>query len=100
MIEATFNAADSNAAARRYIEEGFAVLPALAGEKEARITGWPSLIVGADTVDEYFPPGETLNIVRVNGTNSSGRGDIDLDRPEALKVADYIIPEDTMRFGR
>ena len=91
---------DTNDAARRYIQEGIAVLPASVGEKEARITGWPQLILGIDAVDEYFPPGELLNIVRVNGTNSNGRGDIDLDRIETRKVANYIIPEGTRRFGR
>ena len=91
---------DTNDAARHYIDEGIAVLPAPVGEKEARITGWPQLILGIDAVDEYFPPGELLNIVRVNGTNSNGRGDIDLDRIETRKVANYIIPEGTRRFGR
>src|SRR5215204_558817 len=99
-MEDVFTNTNINGAARSYIEEGFAVLPAPVGEKEARITGWPQLILGIDAVAEYFPPGEPQNIVRVNGTNSNGRGDIDLDRLEALKVAKYIIPEDTRRFGR
>ncbi|HVF01065.1 MAG TPA: hypothetical protein VNA27_06965 [Rubrobacteraceae bacterium] len=91
---------DVNQAAHIYVEAGFAVLPAPIGEKEARITGWPQLVLGADAIDEYFPPGENLNIVRVNGANSNGRGDIDLDRTEALKVANYLIPEGTLGFGR
>src|SRR5829696_8478332 len=99
-MEDVFTNTNINDAARSYIEEGFAVLPAPVGEKEARITGWPQLILGIDAVAEYFPPGEPQNIVRVNGTNSNGRGAIDLDRLEALKVAKYIIPEDTRRFGR
>src|SRR4051812_10853544 len=101
MTEATFNPADANEAARHYIvEEGFAVLPASPGAKEARIRDWPKLIIGPEAVDEYFPPGEQANIVRVNGINSGGRGDIDLDRPEALKIASYMVPEGTLRFGR
>jgi DNA polymerase I-like protein with 3'-5' exonuclease and polymerase domains len=91
---------DVNKAARDYGEEGLAVLPTPVGEKEAKITGWPSLVLGPEAIDEYFPPGKQLNIVRVNGTNSSGRGDLDLDRPEALKVANYLIPDGILRFGR
>src|SRR5215211_5287270 len=87
--------------ARRYIEnEGFAVLPVLPGEKEARVKGWPQLVIGPEAIDEYFPPGLDLNITRVNGTNSGGRGDLDLDCEEVLKVAPYILPEGLRRFGR
>src|SRR4051812_39241038 len=100
MTETGAGAGSANEAARRYIEEGMSVLPAAAGEKEARIKGWQNLILGLDSVDEWFPPSEALNIVRVNGTNSNGRGDIDLDRPEALKIVDYLIPDDVRRFGR
>src|SRR5918995_3908430 len=91
---------NTNEAARVYAEEGLAVLPAPIREKEARIRGWPNLILGVDSIDEWFPTGEEQNIVRVNGTNSNRRGDMDLDRPEALKVANYLIPEGTLRFGR
>jgi len=95
------NTTDVNAAAKYYLdEEGFAVLLAPPGEKEARVKGWPNLVLGPNAIDEEFPPGKDLNIVRVNGTNSGGRGDIDLDRPESLRVANYIIPEEVRRFGR
>src|SRR5215211_1965615 len=91
----------SNEAAQRYIEdEGFAVLPAELREKEAYITGWNQLILGGKDVDAWFPPDEPKNIVRVNGDNSGGRGDIDLDRPEALRIAEYLVPQDALRFGR
>src|SRR5215212_9226558 len=87
--------------ARHYIEnEGFAVLPALPGEKEARVKGWPQLVIGPEAIDEYFPPGETRNVTRVNGTNSGGRGDIDLDHPAALRVANYLVPDSIRRFSR
>src|SRR5215212_10240138 len=90
-----------NAWVREYIEEeGFAVLPAQPGEKEARRTGWPNLILGAEDIDKEFPPGQGLNIVRVNGDNSGGRGDLDLDCDEARRVAPYILPEGLRRFGR
>jgi len=90
-----------NDVAKFYVDtEGWAVLPAAPGEKEAKIPGWPQLIIGVDAVDEYFPPGEDLNIVRVNGENSGGAGDLDLDRDEARRVAPHILPSGLRRFGR
>src|SRR5215218_269085 len=89
-----------NSWAHHYVEENFAVLPAEPGEKESRRKGWPNLILGAEDLDKEFPPGENLNIVRVNGENSGGHGDIDIDCEEGLKVAPYILPEGLRRFGR
>jgi hypothetical protein len=40
-----------NEAAKKYAAEGMAVLPAPPGEKEAMIEGWPSLILGVDSID-------------------------------------------------
>ena len=89
-----------NAAAHEYVQEGMSILPAVLGEKEAQLRDWPNLILGSEVVDDYFPHDELRNIVRINGTNSNGRGDIDLDRDEARRIAKYILPEDALRFGR
>ena len=91
---------DAKDAAHKYADEGMTVLPANPGEKEARIENWPKLIIGPNAVDEYFSAEKLWNIVRVNGTNSGGRGDIDLDCDEALQVAPYVLPEGLLRFGR
>jgi len=87
--------------ARHYVgEEGFAILPTARGEKESRRTGWPNLILGLEDLDKEFPADTDLNMVRVNGDNSGGRGDIDLDCREAVQVSCYILPDGLRRFGR
>jgi Bifunctional DNA primase/polymerase, N-terminal len=81
---------DTREAARLYIEAGFAVLPVPRREKAPVISGWPTLRLVSDDVENYFQPKD--NIAVLNGEPSGNRPEIDLDSDAARRLASALPP--------
>ena len=86
-------------AARRYIEEGSAVVPIPFKAKGPNIKGWQKLRITLDEVPKYFN-GCEQNIGKILGEASNGLTDIDLDCGEARALARYFLPPTASVFGR
>lgn len=87
-----------NSAVLRYIENGWRVIPIVAGKKKCWIDGWPDLVITADEVPRYFGQGENVGVIL--GRRSNNLVDSDLDCTEAIELADIYLPSTESMFGR
>ena len=85
-------------AALEYISRGLSPIPIPHRKKGPLIDAWQDLRVTADTALAYFN-GARQNIGIILGLASGGLTDLDLDCPEAIAAAPYILPR-TAIFGR
>lgn len=81
-----------------YIERGWSPVPIPYKEKAPIIKGWPALRISAETAPDYFKD-QQGNIGVLMGDASNGLVDIDLDCPEAIRLAKHFLPP-TATFGR
>jgi hypothetical protein len=88
---------DALAAAREYIERGWAPVPVPFRTKGPLLDGWQTLRINAETAPNFFN-GAPQNIGIILGAASGGLCDLDLDCAEAIAAAPYILPE-TALFG-
>lgn len=86
-------------AAYGYIRRGYAPVPIPHRTKRPVLDGWPKLKLTEADVRRYFN-GKPQNIGLILGEASSGLADVDCDWPEALQLAQYILPETGMVSGR
>src|SRR5215210_3195993 len=93
-MQATRTTAD---AAARYIRRGYTVVPVPPGSKNPGRPGWERLRITEEDVPCYFADGENIGIHV--GEPSGWRVDVDLDTPEARKVAGRFL-EPTLTSGR
>src|SRR5689334_20996079 len=93
-MTAVMEAASVSAAAAEYIGRGYAVCKIAPGEKRPTYKGWNL----ASLSPEDFPNG--CNIGILGGPLSSNLVCIDLDSPEAIKLADEFLPWTGMVEGR
>lgn len=85
--------------AQAYIARGWNPVPVPFRTKGPQDKGWQTRIIDASTVHRHFN-GAPANIGIVMGPSSAGLTDIDLDCPEAIDVAPYILPSTKAIFGR
>lgn len=85
-------------AAIKSLDRGWAPLPILRGSKAPTIAGWPELRFGSE--HELADAFEDSNIGLILGAASQGLVDVDLDCPEALRLAPSLLPHTGMRHGR
>jgi hypothetical protein len=90
----TENRPDARQAAREYIRRGYAVTDAPRGSKAPTRSGWQRAQLTADDIDP------DRNVGLLLGLPSGGLVDVDLDAPEAVVAAPYLLPETPMRHGR
>jgi hypothetical protein len=91
----------STRAARRYIARGWKPLPVSRGRKGPTTKGWPEWQVG--NADDYIKAhftGVSSNVAIQLGAMSVGLTDVDLDCPEAMRLALEFLPETQAIFGR
>ncbi|MFL5341871.1 MAG: DNA polymerase, partial [Gemmataceae bacterium] len=91
---------DARSAARIYIDRGMAPIPLPNRSKDPGIKGWQELRLTANDLDQQFPAGAIRNIGNLLGTPSGGLVDVDLDSPEAIAAAPYLLPPTGWVFGR
>jgi len=81
-------------AAAEFIRHGWSPVPIPAGSKNPGTTGWQK---GGYSVEQFAGVG---NIGLLTGTRSNGLVDVDLDCPEAVRLAPYFLPPTNMMHGR
>ena len=84
--------------AQGYIERGMAVVPIPHKRKSPVLPEWQNLRIKVEEVPLYFD-GKSQNIGILVGKPSSGVVDVDLDVPEAVKIAGHFLPS-TLTSGR
>ena len=84
--------------AQGYIERGMAVVPNPLKRKSPVLPEWQNLRIKVEEVPLYFD-GKSQNIGTLLGKPSSGLVDVDLDVPEAVKIAGHFLPS-TLTSGR
>ncbi len=85
-------------AAIQYMMQGLQPVPVSAGEKGPRYTGWNTELIRLEEFETRF--GGEGNIGILLGEPSGGIVDVDLDCPEALELADPILPPTAVTTGR
>src|SRR3974390_2528909 len=82
-----------------YISRGWNPLPIPFRAKKPVGNSWQTRIIDAAVAPQYFNGGQQ-NIGVVLGPSSHGLTDVDLDTPEAITVAPYLLPPTKSIFGR
>jgi putative DNA primase/helicase len=77
--------------AQQYIENGWAIIPVPFGKKTPVLNEWQKRTITVDDVPRYWSNGQNIGVL--TGEPSKWLVDIDLDQPEALRVAPHILPE-------
>jgi hypothetical protein len=90
---------DSSKIAREYLERGWKPIPIAVGEKGPKSKGWQDLDITTANIGSYFN-GKDLNIGVQLGPKSNGLSDVDLDCPEAIRLARVFLPQTGAVFGR
>ena len=85
-------------AAERYVRAGFAVVPIPHRSKRPVLEGWEALRLTRDELPEHFN-GRPQNVGLILGQPSGGLVDVDLDVPEATKIAGRFLPQELQRLG-
>src|SRR3954466_405039 len=85
--------------ARTYIHRGWVPIPIPHMAKKPLGDGWQNLRITEADLGQHFN-GEPQNIGVVLGPASGGLSDVDLDCPEAIAVAPYLLPKTGAMFGR
>jgi P4 family phage/plasmid primase-like protien len=78
-----------------YARMGLAVVPNK--DKKPLLKGWSSKILAEDELPRHFDNGQNVGLI--NGEPAGGLVVVDMDVPEALKIADKFLPN-TLRSGR
>jgi hypothetical protein len=91
---------DARSAVELYLAKGLAPIPLPPRRKNPGYTGWESLRLTPDVLDEHFPPQQARNVGVVLGAASNRVVDVDLDCQEAIAVADFLLPPTGWVFGR
>ena len=85
--------------ALNYKRRGWQPIPIAHRSKNPNFSGWQNFTATEKDLPNYFN-GKPQNIGVLLGAKSNGLVDIDLDSPEAVKIADYFLPETEAVFGR
>jgi hypothetical protein len=81
------------------LARGLSPIPVPFRSKKPVLPGWPDLRITAETADRYFGIAPS-NIGVLWGQPSGWAIDIDIDHPDALALADEILPPTGMVYGR
>jgi hypothetical protein len=89
-VKKRFDASDF---AREYLQRGWQPVPANTRDK-----AWQALTITEANVEDFFDRDDNIGIQL--GARSGGLTDVDIDCPEALALADMILPATGAIFGR
>src|SRR3990172_2538092 len=85
--------------ARTYLDRGWAPIPVPHREKAPIFTGWQDLRLEEVQLRAHFN-GQPINVGVLLGEPSGGLTDVDLDCPEAVRLAPAFLLPTASRFGR
>jgi hypothetical protein len=93
---------DARPAAELYLLKGLCPIPLPLRSKAPApdFFGWQECRPTVGTLDQYFPAGSPKNIGVLTGAPSARLIDVDLDSPEAITAADFLLPRTACIFGR
>lgn len=89
---------DVSEAARAFLAAGFQVVPIPERSKSPGFDEWQKCRISPDEVATKFRPGSNLGLLL--GDPSGGLVDVDLDCPEAVRIAGMVLPPTHMIHGR
>jgi len=92
------NSPDIVSAAKDYQTRGWVTVPLHPQDKIPVHNGWQKRTLGDCHPETDFVGGKNVGVLL--GTPSNGLVDIDLDCPEAIKMAPDFLPETELKFGR
>jgi tRNA A37 threonylcarbamoyladenosine biosynthesis protein TsaE len=90
---------DTPTAAREYLARGYKIVPVPYACKGPVLPQWRELNIKPEQMDHYFPQPK-MNLGFILGDASNGLVDVDLDCPEAIRLASAFLSETDMIFGR
>ncbi len=82
-----------------YARRGLAIVPLPYQSKKPVLRGWPKLEIAQQDIYRHLGA-ERQNVGVILGTRSGGLVDIDLDSPEAVRLATFFLPPTDAVFGR
>ena len=85
--------------ALNYKRRGWQPIPVPHRSKNPGFSGWQNLDLSENELQNHFN-GKPQNVDILLGSKSSNLIDLDLDSPEAVKLADFFLPETKSIFGR
>lgn len=85
-------------AAEEYLKKGWRPIPIPQGKKAPQVKNWPHLRLRETDLETNFRNGGNIGVLL--GEASGGLVDVDLDVPEALLVADALLPPTRRIHGR
>ena len=85
--------------ARSYIGRGWNPVPVPYKSKKPIGEGWQLRVIDDSNVAQHFN-GRQQNVGVLMGMSSGGLADVDLDCPEAIAMASFILPKTGAIFGR
>jgi len=88
---------DTQRAAERYLRSGLAVIPIPAGEKNPNRRGWQHERLTIEDIPRCWSNGQNIGVL--TGKPSGWLVDVDLDCPEAAKIAGRFL-DPTLTSGR
>lgn len=84
-------------AAEEYLGRGWSPIPVPRGDKAPRVKDWPKYVCDPSAIHTTFA---ASNVGVLLGERSGGLVDIDLDCPEAERLATEVLPATRAVFGR
>lgn len=84
--------------AKDYLKRGWQPIPLPEKSKNPNRPGWQNFIIGESEIPTYFPPSANVGVLL--GNKSNNLVDVDLDSPDAEKIADLFLPPTEAIFGR
>lgn len=85
--------------AKDYLRRDWQSIPIAHRSKNPNSNGWQKFQFSESDLPKHFN-GKPQNIGVLLGAKSNGLTDIDLDSPQAIKIADLFLPETKAVFGR
>jgi DNA polymerase-1 len=85
-------------AAKHYVSLGLAPIPVPYRSKGCVIPDWQSLRIQAHQIEDHFDHRQNIGVL--NGLPSGNLADVDLDCPEAIAAAHFLLPPTGWKFGR
>lgn len=83
---------------RKYLDDGWAVLPIAPGKKRPTENGWQKRAEKKGYGPDDFGPNDNIGVAL--GEPSDWRCDVDLDSPEGIASAKFLLPDTGLMHGR
>jgi hypothetical protein len=80
-----------------YVRLGYRLAPVPLGDKGPVLKEWQKVVIDEGNLGQYFPAESNVGVLL--GVPPHYLVDIDLDTPEAVRLASVFLPETTLKWG-